>query len=314
MTFNEKMTDIKESNMSLLFLVIPTILVIIGIILFQYPLEKEIKLLLPIPLFGSLILLGVGGFLRKENLASKLKMTGWIIFGFYWSTQPNTLYYGEEGDIFNACACIIGVFVLFYMAYHEWLSVRRKEYVECLSWIAGASSLAGFIYFIFELTPLALWLREVVAVHSGWLLNIFTGGVTVDGLFILYDGAVIYIIFACTAVQSMVIFVGMILPLKNVGIKRRIIGLLVTVLPVYFLNLVRNALIVYLVSIKGNDFFPTAHNVIGKGGSLLALIILLFIVIKIVPEVFDEITSLTELPKRNGPIEKVITKYVWRTK
>jgi archaeosortase A (PGF-CTERM-specific) len=314
MTFNEKMTEIKEDNTSLLFLVIPTILVITGIIFFQHPLEEEIKLLLPMPLFGSLILLGIGGFLRKENLASKLKMTGWMIFGFYWSTQPNTLYYGEEGDIVNACICIIGVFVLFYMAYHEWLSVKRKEYVECLNWIAGASSLAGFIYFIFELTPLALWLRGVVAAQSGWLLNIFTGGVTVDGLFISYDGAVIYIIFACTAVQSMVIFVGMILPLKNVGIKRRIIGLLVTVLPVYFLNLVRNALIVYLVSIKGNDFFPTAHNVIGKGGSLLALIILLFIVIKIVPEVFDEITSLTELPKRNGPIEKVITKYVWRTK
>ena len=308
------MAEIKENSISLLFLIIPTILVIFGVLFFKYPLDEEMGQLLPIPLFGSLIILGIGGFLRKENLASKLKMAGWMIFGFYWSIQPNTLYYSEEGDIINAGICIIGVFVLFYMAYHEWLSVRRGEYVECLSWIAGASALAGFIYFIFELTPLAVWLREVVATHSGWLLNIFTGGVTVDGLFISYDEATIYIIFACTAVQSMVIFVGMILPLKNVGIQRRLIGLLITVLPVYFLNLVRNAMILYLVAVNGNEFFPMAHNVIGKGGSLIALVILLFIVIKMVPEVFDEINGIINLPKRNGPIEQFINKYIWRTK
>ena len=58
----------------------------------------------------------------------------------------------------------------------------------------------------------------------------------------------------------------------------------------------------------GNDFFNIAHNIIGKGGSLIALVILLFIVVKIVPEVFDEILNLTDLYKRNGPIEKTIKK------
>ena len=57
-----------------------------------------------------------------------------------------------------------------------------------------------------------------------------------------------------------------------------------------------------------------AHNVIGKGGSLLALVILLFIVIKIVPEVFDEIINLTDIHKRNGPLENFIKKTVWRKK
>jgi hypothetical protein len=37
-------------------------------------------------------------------------------------------------------------------------------------------------------------------------------------------------------------------------------------------------------------------------------VILLFIVVKIVPEVFDEILNLTDLYKRNGPIEKTIKK------
>ena len=99
----------------------------------------------------------------------------------------------------------------------------------------------------------------------------------------------------------------MISPLNNVEIKKKIYGLLITVLPVYFLNLIRNAGITYLLGANITDFY-TAHNIIGKGGSLLALIILLFIVVKIVPEVFDEIISLTNLPKREGPIEKQFKK------
>ena len=111
----------------------------------------------------------------------------------------------------------------------------------------------------------------------------------------------------------MVIFVGMILPLKNVNAKRKFYGLLVTVVPVYFLNLVRNALVVYLTGVYGHDFFPTAHNIIGKGGSLVALIILLVIVIKVIPEVFDEILGLADLYKGDGPLEQSFRK-IWRKK
>jgi archaeosortase A (PGF-CTERM-specific) len=217
------------------------------------------------------------------------------------------LYYAEQQDIVNALLCIIGIYVLFYFGYHEWLSIKRNEKIKGLNWIAGASSISGLIYFIIELTPLAIILIEIVAAQSGFLLNIFVEGVFVNGRYISYELAYIRIIFACTAVQSMVIFIGMILPLKKVENKRKIYGLLITVLPVYFLNLIRNAGITYMIGANITDF-STAHNLIGKGGSLIALIILLFILVKIVPEVFDEIISLTNLPKREGPIEKQIRK------
>jgi exosortase/archaeosortase family protein len=128
-------------------------------------------------------------------------------------------------------------------------------------------------------------------------------GLTIEPPMISYKDAVIRIIFACTAVQSMVLFVGMILPLPKVPWKRKITGVLITVLPVYLLNLVRNASIVYLVGIYGPSFFGIAHNYIGKAGSLIALVILLFIVAKILPEIFDDILGLFDLPKRNGPLE-----------
>lgn len=295
-----------------LFIIIPIIFVIVGLWFFQYPASEEVKGILPVPLFGSLALLFIGFILRKQKIAHTIRIVGWLILAFYWSTQPNTLYFGEEEDFVNAFLCIVGVFILCYIAYHEWLSIKRNEEIECLNWFTGVASIAGLIYFIMELTPLAPWLINVVAAHSTWLLNLFTGVAEVQGPNIYYDGAfAVNIIFACTAVQSMVIFVGMILPLQNVSMKKKIYGLLVTVIPIYLLNMVRNAGIAYLLAEDVTSFY-VAHNIIGKGGSLLALVVLLFIIIKVIPEVFDRILELTDLSKRNGPLEKAIKKAIGR--
>ena len=307
------MMDINKSeeNISLIFLIIPTILIISGIIIFTYPIPTNLTPLLTISLFSGLILLGLGSFYNRNTWSNKIKILGWMIFAFYWSSQINSLYFAEQGDFVNASICIIGVYIFFYFAYHEWLCIKRNEKIESINWIAGATSLAGLIYSIIELTPLANWLIEVVAFHSGWILNIFTGNVIINGRYLTFNQAYIRIIFACTAVQSMVLFIGMILPLSKVENTRKIIGLCITIIPIYFLNLIRNAGITYLVGIYGNDFFNIAHNIIGKIGSLIALIILLLIVVKVIPEIFDEIIDLSEIYKRNGPLEKSIKK-IWR--
>ena len=306
-----KKYNFAENTFSILFLIIPIIFVIIGIVIFTFPLSQDIGILLTVILFVSLIFLLVGFLLKKEGLNKKIRIIGWILFAFFWSTQSNTLYFGEDGDIFNAALAVAGVFALFYIAYHEWLSLKRKENISCIKWVAGVAAVSGIIYFTIDQTPLAMWLREVVAAQSGGLLNIFTGNVTVQGINIHYELAHITLIFACTAVQSMVLFVGIILPLSNVTIKKKFFGLLITVVPIYVLNLVRNAGVIYLTGENGPEFFSTAHNLIGKTGSLIALIVLVFIIIKIIPEVFNEIMCLTDLYKRNGPLEQSIKK-IWR--
>ena len=106
---------------------------------------------------------------------SIIKILGWFIFAAYWATQPSIMYLSEDGDIFNAVVCIFGVYVLFYIAYHEWISIERKENISCLNWIAGASSFAGIIYFGIERTVLGSWLTERVAEQSEWVLNILIG-------------------------------------------------------------------------------------------------------------------------------------------
>ncbi len=302
-----------NDRFSVLFLVVPTLFIITGLLFFPFPLSDEIELSLLIPLFGSLLIIGTGFLIKKEQIAGKLKIIGWIFFGFYWSTRTNSLYFSEGEDIVNAFLCIAGVYVLFYIAYHEWLSLKKGEKLDCLNWAAGAAAIAGLIYFGIEKTPLAPWLIETVAFQSGSLLNFFTGTVNVSGEYIFYNSFTVSIIFACTAVQSMVLFVGMIVPLAKVNAKRKVYGLLLTVVPVYFLNIIRNAFVTYLVGTNTTDFYM-AHNVIGKGASLIALIVLLLIVVKVLPELFTEIMHLIDLPKRDGPIERFFSKYFGRKK
>jgi archaeosortase A (PGF-CTERM-specific) len=266
------------------FFLIPTIMLIFGYVLFPYPPSLLARQLSFIPLFLGLILLGIGFFFKGKNTASTLKIVGWGMVAFFWATMPSFLYLSEGGDVFNAAVCIIGVYVLIYIAYHEWLSIQRNNHVSCLNWIAGGTFLAGIIYFTIEngIVPgLKDWLIEFVAAQSTDLLHLFGVNASRNQTLIIYNNTPVTIIFACTAVQSMVLFVGMIGALSRVNMKRKALGLLVTVVPIYFLNLVRNAGVVFMVG-SGMVSFELAHNVIGKAGSLLALIVLLFVTFKIV--------------------------------
>ncbi len=294
-----------SKKVAVIVFLVPTILLLIGYVVFPYPPSVVAQQLVLIPLFLGLILLGIGFFVRKKELGAWWKIGGWGVFAFFWATSPAYLYFSEGGDIFNAVVSILGVYILIYIAYHEWLSIRTKLFPSCLNWIAGASFLAGIIYFTVDsgLFPeLKTWFIEVVAAQSNALLNVIGVPSTLQGSVILLNGHPITIIFACTAIQSIVLFVGMIGALPHVAFRRKLVGILITVVPIYGLNLIRNAGVIFLI---GNDItsFHMAHNVIAKIGSLLALIMLLFITFKLLPELFDEIMCLIDLPKRKGPVE-----------
>jgi len=304
-----------------LFLLIPAVMLIAGYFLNPYPASSFTEQLILIPMYLGPIILIIGFLWRNKSEGSKIKIIGWVILSFFWSTQPSHLYFSEGGDIFNASVGIIGVYVLMYFAYHEWLSLKRNEHLNCLNWIAGVASICGLIYYTMENSSLASILIDTVTDQSVKVLNFLTGssyavgfkgltGVNVNNI----DGSyVVTIIFACTAVQAMVLFVGFILSLNNISIKKKIIGLLATLVPIYILNLLRNGMVIFLI---GNEItsFDIAHNFLSKVGALITLIILLFVVFKIIPELYDEIICLIDLPKRNGPIEKFFKKYFGRKK
>jgi archaeosortase A len=306
-----------QSNIFVVFLFffIPTIMLIIGYVATPYPHTDSVEQFLLLPLFLGLILLGVGFFLSSTTYGSFLKILGWGLFSFFWATQPHTLYKGGD-DVFNAVVCILGIYILIYMAYHEWLSLKTKATPSCLNWIAGGTFFAGIIYFSIDssLYPqLKTSLITMVSEQTQYLLEILGYEVSRNINIITYNQIPIQIIFACTAIQSMVLFVGMIGALPKINITRRLAALSITVFPIYFLNLIRNAGVIILVG--GNiTSFGIAHNVIAKIGSLIVLIILLFITFKIVPELYDELMCIFNLTKRQGPIEQFVLKLLGKAK
>jgi len=312
MASTEKSILANDTLMILFVFLVPTVMLITGYFLFPYPPTSFTQKLGYIPLFLGLFLLGVGFFWKQQKMGSLIKIIGWVVFSFYWATAPSYIYLSEGGDVFNAAICIMGVYVLVYLGYHEWLSFRRDEYPSCLNWIAGSSFIAGMIYFTIDssvIPGLREWFIQSVAIQSTMILHFFGVNAIREGSLISYQGIPVTIIFACTAIQSLVLFIGMNGALKNISIKRKTIAILVTAPPVYFLNLIRNASVIFLVG--GNiTSFEIAHNVIFKVLALVALILLLIINFKLAPELYDEIIGIIDLPKRRGPVELLLGRLV----
>jgi len=303
--------DFGDLGKTLLFFSIPTLMILAGLSYFQYPLDQPVRNLLIIPLFMSLFLL-IAGYLMKRGTSKYIRSAGWILFALYWSTQINTLYYSEGGDVVNATICGIGVYVLIYFAYKD-LTTRA----ECLPWLAGVGGISGLAYFTMELIPpIKLSLINLVTKHTATLYAFFDGNVRFQGnlIWVGYDymnnsSPTAEIIFACTAVQSMLLFVGLILPLGKTSWKRKILAITLLILVIYFLNLVRNASVVYLVGYRITDM-NIAHNYIGKAGSLIALLILVFLVFRYIPDLYDKILCTLDLYKKEGFLERTLKRAI----
>jgi archaeosortase A (PGF-CTERM-specific) len=299
-----------------LFFLLPTLMLLGGYFFYPCHSSPANHPIIYLPLFLGLMILCAGFLLHNKNNGSKFKIFGWILFSSFWAMLPCFLYVSEGGDIFNAVVCILGVYVLMYLAYHEWLSIQKHQHPSCLNWIAGGTFLAGIIYFIIDsgLFPsIKNGLIELVAAQSAGLLSIFGIETLRNGSIIIYNSTPISIIFACTAIQAMVLFIGMIGALGDIRLSRRITGILFTVVPIYFLNLVRNASVIYLVGANITSF-NVAHNYLAKLGALLTLIAILFLLFKILPELYDEITCLFDLIKRKGSVEQLVVKIVGKKK
>lgn len=292
----------------------PTLALIVGHFFFEaFWDDYSLFTILPaIPLFTGLLAIGIGFFLKNEKRHIVIAV-GWILFALYWATQPEYLYYKEDGDIVNAIFCVIGIYFLGYIAYHEYLCHIRREEMQSLNFLAGATFISGFVYFLIEkISFLAAPLIKIVAGQTAWLMQVMGYSVKTGAIHIgettyvpvFFNGNhSVELILACTGLQSMAIFIGVILALKNVEDKRKLKAFMVTIPVIYALNLIRNAGVIYGMEVLHYSFYMM-HNVIGKIGSLLALILLAYLAFEILPELYDTIVSLLSLPKRRGPIER----------
>lgn len=265
-------------------------------------------------------LFGLGaGYYLKDNRCHKFRLIGFVLFGIFWILQaPHFVFIG---DAFNAIVCILALPFYAFLGYNEYLSHSWGEENNSLKWIAGASFFAGGIYFFIDKIPLLSgYIIYGTAVQTVGLVNTLgfdygVGAINYAGnpllyrtnfneIFVPINGSSVAIIQSCTAIQSMLIFIGAIYCVQAES-RQKWKAFFATVPVIYVLNLARNVGIIYMMDELGWSY-DFSHNTVGKFGSFLALILLAVIAFKVLPQLLDNIIDLMDLAerKRKDQIEK----------
>ena len=134
-----------------------------------------------------------------------------------------------------------------------------------------------------------------------WFSTDFTGEYAFQSELMLADGTMIGINFvlACTALQSMVLFIGAISVL-DLPWKKRLRALLLVLPLIHALNVFRNAGLIWMHmtytrwDLWGLSVFEFGHTYIARFVSLFAMFLIALIMFEILPSMHRNIMSLSE--------------------
>ncbi|MBO57995.1 MAG: archaeosortase A [Euryarchaeota archaeon] len=299
---------------------------------------EEIRVLFAII---GLLLLGIT-FHFKISYSAIISAIGWLSISLYFFLD--TPHYIELSDpvliLFSAASLPLGILVGY------WTIQLQKEGKEegALTWLQGCVFWSALPYLAASWVPYLsvgiVWFTAVQAVfilrmtgiadltlgpaqveYSDGTTSLFTeftgnpwlyleplgeGGFFIP--IITQDGSPIgvSIILACSALQSMIVFVGALISLQISPWKMRLRALFITIPLIHFLNVFRNAGIIYLdMSYRdwnwlGMSMFEFSHSYAAKFGSLVAMFLIAIVLFEILPELHKNILRLMEpfLPKK----------------
>ena len=242
---------------------------------------------------------------KHHKVRLSLAGIGWLFFSVHWILQWR--HYYELEDYVNIFLVIFAAIFSVYIGYiliKQDMSLFRNingiSTLTSISMMTTAAAISGLSYFIFSGIPaMNSWIITTVTDQTIWTGSLF--GVTITRLdwnLISVNGYKVEIILACTAIESIALFVGIIASV-NAPLKRLAYAFIISVPVIYGLNLIRN---VFVVDAYGMTWFGDpdmsfyiAHTVIAKIGSLIALFLIAYAVLKILPEIIDMIDGLMNL-------------------
>jgi archaeosortase A (PGF-CTERM-specific) len=259
------------------------------------------------------------GFLFLALLVHKRAVSapGWILIaGYCYFEAENYLAQDEYFDASLVLAVLALSLILAFIMLRPTLSERREE--DSLFTLTKIALIAAVFYFPFAQTQIPVLgdsLIFITAKITTIVLNIFNLGVymvppscifTTDSSFhAIYQP--ITIILACTAIQGMVIFIGMIFGVKA-PIRRKLKAFFVSVPVIYALNICRDVFVsaAYFEHWFGSplDSFDFAHGVIARIAALIALIAIAYAVFKILPEALDFVEDFIAAVKSSFRVHK----------
>ncbi|KKG11535.1 exosortase [Methanosarcina sp. 1.H.T.1A.1] len=239
---------------------------------------------------------------------------GWGVFSIHWGYQPlhyiETLDYANVGLTFVfALFCLLMAYIMFREYREGPLLIKKNREVmhsevstqiagdslDITSMITSASALGALVYFPFaNFSSLNTWIIGNVTSQVIWVLQYFDIPAYMKAWnMITLNGYTVEIILACTAIESIALFMGLIGAVKA-PLNRLVMAFIVSVPVIYVLNLIRDIFVVVAYGEQwfGADSFIIAHNYIAKAGSGIALFAISYAVLKILPELLGMIDGL----------------------
>jgi len=222
---------------------------------------------------------------------------GWFFFAIHWALQP--IHYIEIGDYVNivlVLAVSIFCLIIAYAMLRNYMHYADAE--STLLTITTAAALGGLFYYPFaEIEILNTFLISAVTKQVVHVLHLLDVPAQLVGWNrIELNEYTVQIILACTAIESIAIFIGLIFCVRA-SAKRTMIAFIASVPVIYMLNLIRNVFVVAAYGYQwfGEESFQIAHHVIAKIGSGIALFVIAYVVMQALPELLDAIDRLTRL-------------------
>ena len=268
----------------------------------------------------SVLWLAVGLMIASSIIPRTLRVhkliggIGWCVFSIHWGYQP--LHYVEILDYANAVLtfvfalfCLLVAYIMFReyregpriiknnreMIHSEVSTQIEEDSLDITSMLTSASSLGALVYFPFaNFSSLNTWIIGNVTSQVVWVLQYFEIPAYLKAWnMISLNGYTVEIILACTAIESIALFMGLIAAARA-PLNRLIMAFIVSVPVIYVLNLIRDIFVVVAYGEQwfGADSFIIAHNYIAKAGSGIALFIISYAVLKILPELLGMIDGL----------------------
>ena len=278
----------------------------------------------------GLVLLALSWHFRKSN-NPLFAQIGWVLVSLYFFA--GSWKYFSHQDYILTIMCMLALPLGIGMSIWEG-RVEDGKTKDALIWSRGAMAYAGGPYLLIAHVPwlsvLAIWFvasqvalfyrmsgtgdihlgETFVQTESGpiewgegsgnrWFSTETFGEFPYQTELIAGDGTAIGINFvlACTALQSMVIFIGAISVL-DLDWRRRIRALIFTVPVIHILNVFRNVGLIWMHqtytswSYFGMSVFEFGHNYASRFVSLFAMFFMALIMFEILPELHRHIVRL----------------------
>ncbi|SFM88305.1 archaeosortase A [Methanolobus profundi] len=240
-----------------------------------------------------------------------LSAAGWAFFSIHWFYQP--LHYIEIKDYFNVALVITVGIVCLIIAY-----TMLKEYKDgnisspdITTMATSATALGSLFYFPFaQMEFLNVWIIAQVTDNVLWMLHLLNVPAELTAWNkIALSGYQVEIILACTAIESIALFIGLIASV-NAPFKRLAAAFIASVPVIYILNIIRDVFVIMAYGYQwfGPNSFEIAHHNIAKIGSGVALFVIAYVVMRILPELIDLIEGVWLLVTRF--VQKLFYKVV----